>query len=144
MSTLTNPGGRVRETRRSPLAWLGGGAALTACGVGRTEPAASGPAGGAPATVEYGQTWGPDSAPEVQDWLERFNLKHAGRVTVVQGDQGDDDVRANPYHAGWNDVMDHLQPQRDAMPAGRKTVREAIGGVEPLIDALLRRARPGT
>ena len=35
----------------------------------------------------------------VQDWLERFNRKHAGRVTVVEGDQGDDDVRANPYHA---------------------------------------------
>ncbi len=39
--------------------------------------------------------------------------------------------------------MDHLQPQRDAMPAGRKTVRQATGGAKPQIDALLRRARPG-
>ncbi len=91
---MSEPGDPRGRTRRTQLAVLGGGGALAACGVGQTEPAASGPAGGAPATVEYGQKWDPGSAPAVQAWLERFNQKHAGRATVVQGDQGDDDKQA--------------------------------------------------
>jgi multiple sugar transport system substrate-binding protein len=50
-------------------------------------------------------------------------------------------VRANPYFAGWYDLMDLLQPQLDATLAGQKTAKEAITGVKPQIDALLKQSR---
>jgi multiple sugar transport system substrate-binding protein len=50
-------------------------------------------------------------------------------------------VRANPYHAGWYEMMDVLQPQLDALLSGQKTAKEAITAAKPPIDALLKQAR---
>jgi multiple sugar transport system substrate-binding protein len=50
-------------------------------------------------------------------------------------------VRANPYHAGWYEMMDVLQPQLDAMLAGQKTAKEAITAAKPQIDAQLKQSR---
>src|SRR5205823_12512595 len=70
-------------------------------------------------------------------YLKRFSTLNA-KVPLSALDYV---VRANPYHAGWYEMMDVLQPQLDAILAGQKTAKEAITAAKPQIDTLLKQPR---